>query len=186
MTLRTTFYARHCCSFSPSYSGWRQGHRPRPPGRRARKASSLARSVTARDVVTTGVACRMPHRAAVLGGLVGDHPLNFRLIRFVHHGLHIEMAFALGSLRSQDVALESVSTLELARTCLLEALRRSTVCLQLRHSSLFILQHLRRIRGGLSHFYLTAAVWASHSTAMLRRLQTRSPVPAPPRQTRAH
>src|SRR6516165_4067239 len=99
--------------------------------------------------------------------LVGDHPCNFFLIRLVHHRIGIEMAFALGLLRSQDVAFESVSTLKLARTCLLEALRRSTVCLQLRHSSLFILQHLRRIRGGLSHFYLTAAVWASHSTAML-------------------
>ena len=61
--------------------------------------------------------------------LVGDHPLNFGQIRLVHHRIGIEMAFALGFLRSQDVALKSVSTLELTRTCLLEALRRSTVCL---------------------------------------------------------
>src|SRR5215467_3500037 len=80
--------------------------------------------------------------------LVGDHALNFGLIRLVHHGFHIEMAFALGSFRSQDMALKSVSTLELARTCLLEALRRSTVCLQLRHSSLSSLQQKRRKRRG--------------------------------------
>ena len=85
----------------------------------------------------------MPHRAALLRGLVRDHSLNFRLIRLVHHGFHVEMAFALGSLRSQDVALKCVSALELARTCPLEAFRRSTVCLQLWHSSLFILTDRR-------------------------------------------
>src|SRR6516162_6772011 len=66
MTLRTTFYARHCCSFSTSFSGWRQGHRPRPPQRRARKASSLALTVTSLGVLLTGVSCRVPHHAALL------------------------------------------------------------------------------------------------------------------------
>ena len=80
--------------------------------------------------------------------LVGDHPCYFFLIRLVHHRIGIEMAFALGSLRSQNVALKSVSTLELARTCLLEALRRSTVCLKLWHSDLFILQQNPAADGG--------------------------------------
>jgi hypothetical protein len=74
------------------------------------------------------------------------------------------MAFALGLLRSQDVALKSVSTLELARTGLLEALRRSTVCLKLWHSSLFILQQ----NGG----HERGCGWLVHVTA--KPLETRN------------
>src|SRR5271165_5201340 len=60
------------------------------------------------------------------------------LIRLVDHGIGVEMAFALGRLRSQDMALKRVTALELTRSCLLEALGGATMCLQLRHSRLSI------------------------------------------------
>src|ERR1039457_4156380 len=89
----------------------------------------------------------MPHHAASgpgrahsrpLGVLVRDHACYFMLIRLVDHGIGVEMAFALGRLRSQDVAFKRVSALELARCCLLEALGGATMCLQLRHNRLSI------------------------------------------------
>jgi len=86
--------------------------------------------------------CRGAAPCGLASGLVGDHAGHFLLVRLVYQAVGIEMALALGSLRSQDVALKSVSTLELARTCLLEALRRSTVCLKLWHNYLFILQQV--------------------------------------------
>src|SRR5271169_6956693 len=129
MAFRTTFYARHCCSFSTSLSGWRQGHRPRSNFEGPGIASSLA---VARHRLE-----RMPGAAPCgpVSKLIGDHAGHFLLVRLVHHAVGIEMALALGRLRSQDVALKRVSALELARTCLFEALGRSTVCLKLWHSS---------------------------------------------------
>src|SRR5271165_7445312 len=114
MAFRTTFYARHFCSFSTSFKRLEAGTSTTPaaPG-------------------------------GLASGLVGDHAGHLFLVRLVHHAVGIEMAFALGRLRSQDVALKRVSALELARTCLLEALGRSTVCLKLWHSSLSSLQQNR-------------------------------------------
>ena len=65
--------------------------------------------------------------------LVGDHPLDFGQVGFVDHTRHVALALRLGALGSEDVALESVSTLDLARTCLLEALGSAGMCLELRH-----------------------------------------------------
>lgn len=76
----------------------------------------------------------MPHHAA----LVWNHALDFGHVRLIKHHVSIELAFALGSLRSQDVALKRVTALDLARACLLEALGRSAVCLKLWHSDLSI------------------------------------------------
>ena len=73
-----------------------------------------------------------------LSSLVGDHALNFMQIRLIDHRIGVELAFALRTLRSQDVALKRVSALDLASTCLLETLGRSLMCLQLGHSGLSI------------------------------------------------
>ena len=81
---------------------------------------------------------RAPHHAALFRGLVGDHAGYFMLIRLVDHRIGVELAFALRTLRSQDVALKRVSALELAGTRLLETLSRSLMCLQLGHSGLSI------------------------------------------------
>src|SRR5580704_19748898 len=75
--------------------------------------------------------------------LVGDHARYFMLIRLIDHRIGVELAFALRTLGSQDVALKRVSALDFACTCLLETLGRSLMCLQLRHSGLSILQHHR-------------------------------------------
>src|SRR5208337_3328429 len=72
--------------------------------------------------------------------LVGNHALDLGHIGLVKHHVGIELPFALGSFGSQDVALERVSALDLARTCLLEALGRSAMSFRLRHS-VFLLQH---------------------------------------------
>jgi hypothetical protein len=75
--------------------------------------------------------------------LVRDHAGNLLLIRLIQNHVFIELALALGCLRSQDVALERVTAFDLATTCLMEALRRSAMCLKLRHS-VFLLQHRNR------------------------------------------
>lgn len=80
--------------------------------------------------------CRLPHHAA--GSLVRDHPFDLFLVGFVQNRIAIELAFALRTFGSQDVALERVSALDLARPCLLEALGRSAVSLELWHSDLSI------------------------------------------------
>ena len=72
--------------------------------------------------------------------LVGNHALDLWHVGLVKHHVGIELALALGSLGSQDVALVRVSALDLARTCLMEALGRSAMSFQLRHSVL-LLQH---------------------------------------------
>src|SRR5271169_887543 len=72
--------------------------------------------------------------------LVGNHALDFGHVGLVKHHVGIELALALGSFGSQDVALVRVSALDLSRTCLLEALGRSAMSFQLRHS-VFLLQH---------------------------------------------
>lgn len=77
---------------------------------------------------------RLPHHAA----LVWDHALDLGHVGLIKHHVFIELAFALRTFRSQDVALIRVTALDLARTCLLEALGRSAMCLQLRHSYLSI------------------------------------------------
>src|SRR5271167_2768334 len=74
--------------------------------------------------------------------LVGNHALDLWHVGLVKHHVGIELALALGSFGSQDVALVRVSALDLARTCLLEALGRSAMSFQLRHS-VFPLQHKR-------------------------------------------
>src|SRR5271157_326533 len=79
---------------------------------------------------------------ALVGLLVGNHALDFWHVGLVKHHVGVELALALGSLRSQDVALVRVSALDLARTCLLEALGRSAMSFQLRHN-VFLLQHKR-------------------------------------------
>ena len=70
--------------------------------------------------------------------LVGDHPCDLLVIRLVQNRIRIELALALSALGSQDMALERVTALDLATPCLLEALGRSTVCLQLWHNDLSI------------------------------------------------
>ena len=67
------------------------------------------------------------------------------LIRLIDHRIGVELAFALRTLRSQDVALKRVSALDLAGACLLETLGRSLMCLQLGHSGISITTHI----GGL-------------------------------------
>ncbi len=84
-----------------------------------------------------GRSCRMPHHAAHQG-LIGDHALDLRLIRLVDQRIAIELALALGSLGSQDVALHGMTTLDLPGSRFLEALCRSTMCFQLRHNRLSI------------------------------------------------
>ena len=81
----------------------------------------------------------MPHHAAT-SILVGDHAGDLLLIRLIQNHVFIELAFALAGFRSQDVALKRVTAFDFARTCLVEALRRSAMCLKLRHS-VFLLQH---------------------------------------------
>jgi hypothetical protein len=61
--------------------------------------------------------------------LVRNHALDLFLIGLIQNRIRIELALALGALGSQDVALKRVSALDFAGTCLLEALRRSAVCL---------------------------------------------------------
>ena len=70
--------------------------------------------------------------------LVRNHPFDLLLVGFVQNGIGIELALALGALGSQDVALERVTALDLARTCLLEAFGRSAVSLKLWHNDLSI------------------------------------------------
>src|SRR5271167_3855581 len=72
--------------------------------------------------------------------LVGNHALDLGHVGLVKHHIGIELALALGALGSQNVALVRVSALDFARTCLLEALGRSAMSFQLRHSVL-LLQH---------------------------------------------
>src|SRR5271157_176735 len=79
---------------------------------------------------------------ALVGALVRDHALDLWHVGLVKHHVGVELALALGSLRSQDVAFVRVSALDLARTCLVEALGRSAMSFQLRHSVL-LLQHKR-------------------------------------------
>ena len=74
------------------------------------------------------------------GRLVRNHALDLRHVGLVKHHVSIELALAFGSFGSQDVAFERVSAFDLARTCLLEALGRSAMSFQLRHS-VFLLQH---------------------------------------------
>ena len=81
---------------------------------------------------------RAPHHAALVRDLVGDHARYFMLIRLIDHRIGVELAFALRTLGSQDVALKRVSALKFAGTCLLETLGRSLMCLQLGHSGLSI------------------------------------------------
>ena len=85
----------------------------------------------------------MPHYAANISTLVGDHACNLLLIRLVQNRISIELALALGCYRSQDVALERVTAFDLASACLVETLRRSAMCFQLGHS-VFLLQHTIR------------------------------------------
>ena len=61
--------------------------------------------------------------------LVRYHPFDLFLIRLIQNRISIELALALGALGSQDVALKRVTALDFASTRLLEALRRSAVCL---------------------------------------------------------
>ncbi len=70
--------------------------------------------------------CRTMRRNFIL---VRDHPCDFLVIRFIQNRIGIELAFALGCFGSQDVAFKRVTALDFARTCLLEALRRSAVSL---------------------------------------------------------
>ena len=70
--------------------------------------------------------------------LVRDHARYFVLIRLVDHRIGVKLAFALRTLRSQDVALKRVSALKLAGSGLLETLGRSLMCLQLGHSGVSI------------------------------------------------
>ena len=70
--------------------------------------------------------------------LVWNHALDLRHVGLIKHYVFIELAFALCTFRSQDVALIRVTALDLAGTCLLEALGRSAMCLQLWHSYLSI------------------------------------------------
>lgn len=79
----------------------------------------------------------MPHHAAKLI-LVWNHPLDLLLIGLVQNRIGIELALALGALGSQDMALERVTAFNLAGACLLEALGRSAMSLQLWHSDLSI------------------------------------------------
>src|SRR5271165_3393283 len=72
--------------------------------------------------------------------LIWNHALDFGHVGLVKHHIGIELALALGALGSQDVAFVRMSALDLARTCLLEALGRSAMSFQLRHSVL-LLQH---------------------------------------------
>src|SRR5271157_4574053 len=74
---------------------------------------------------------------ALVGALVRDHALDLWHVGLVKHHVGVELALALGSLRSQDVAFVRVSALDLARTCLVEALGRSAMSFQLRHSVLY-------------------------------------------------
>src|SRR5580698_4568542 len=92
-----------------------------------------------------GNTCRMPHHAACCV-LVRDHASDLLVIRLIQNRILIELALALGRLRSQDVAFERVTAFDLARTCLVEALRRSAMCLQLRHSDLSITTYNPRIQ----------------------------------------
>ena len=61
--------------------------------------------------------------------LVRNHALDLLLIGLIQNRIRVELALALGALGSQDVAFKRVSALNFAGTCLLEALRRSAVCL---------------------------------------------------------
>jgi hypothetical protein len=72
--------------------------------------------------------------------LIGNHALDLGHVGLVKHHISIELALALGAFGSQDVALERMAALDLARTCLLEALGRSAMSFQLRHKVL-LLQH---------------------------------------------
>src|ERR1700684_596757 len=74
---------------------------------------------------------RVPHHAANISTLVGDHACNLLLICLIQNRISIELALALSRLRSQDVALERVTALDFATACLVEALRRSAMCLKL-------------------------------------------------------
>ena len=69
--------------------------------------------------------------------LVRDHSFDLLLVSFVQNRIAIELALALGALRSQDVALESVSALNPATRRLLKALGSAAVRLHLnlRHKS---------------------------------------------------
>ena len=84
------------------------------------------------------VICQVADAGCRTMRLVGDHAFNLLLIRLIQNRIGIELALALGTLRSQDMALERVTALDLARTRLLEALSRSAMCLQLRHNDLSI------------------------------------------------
>src|ERR1051326_3577302 len=69
--------------------------------------------------------------------LVRNHPLDLLQVRFIHHDVLVEVAFALGVLRRQDVTRKRVSAFHLPRRSFLEALGGAGMGLQLRHSSRF-------------------------------------------------
>src|SRR5579859_6711465 len=110
---------------SGSYRGWREGFWPRF----ARAANSFRLAV-----------CFRPASALTVSGgpdsvpdLVRDHPVDLGRIGLAHQCIGIELAFALGVLRSKDVPLERFAALDLARGGLLEAFSGPFVCFHLSH-----------------------------------------------------
>ena len=71
-----------------------------------------------------------PDRLTIAGrpGLVGNHPLDLRLVGRVNKLRLPQMALTLLVLRGQDVAQVRMPPFHLPGRCFLEALRRSTVC----------------------------------------------------------
>ena len=102
------------------------------------KASSHPSCFAGRFVATTGGILdptRLLNAKHSGSALVGDHPLHLRLIGFIDHRRHVVLALTLSALRSQNMALESLTALYTAGCCLLEALSGATVCLKFRHCS---------------------------------------------------
>ena len=78
----------------------------------------------------------MIRRAELCPELIRDHPQDFGCIGFAHQSVGIELAFTLGVLGGEDMALERFTTLDLASRGLLEAFRCAFVRFQFGHKSL--------------------------------------------------
>src|SRR5579859_201308 len=153
---------------SGSYRGWREGFWPRF----ARAANSFRLAV-----------CFRPASALTVSGgpdsvpnLVRDHPVDLGRVGLAHQCIGIELAFALGVLRSKDMALERFAALDLARRGLLEAFCCAFVCFQFRH---IFFRRLSRLANGLQpaascrlavrQMPPAAAVWVFPASCCCRR-----------------
>ena len=106
------------------------------------------------------------------GWLVRNHPLDLGYVGLVKHHVSIELALALGSFGSQDVALVRVSALDFACTCLLEAFGRSAMSLQLWHS-VFLLQHKRANAASDRGYYRDSAATVKRGSSRMNTDQNK-------------